>query len=220
MPFQLRKHVTFCLIGGRAIFLDLARDRYFALGRQAAEAFKRALEPAEGDCGTRDFAILVECGLGEQSSDVQSPRPAPSHVPTRSLLDGRAPAGRMSARVVLEITAALLRSRRAVRRGRLNDLVDEIAARKTCRSGANDPEKAGALARIFASARPFAPVGHSCLTDSLALIAFLARRGAAADLVFGVKLHPFAAHAWVQTQDELLNEHVDAAAEFTPILVV
>jgi hypothetical protein len=41
-----------------------------------------------------------------------------------------------------------------------------------------------------------------------------------ADLVIGVKLAPFRAHAWVQWRDLLVNEQADVTRLFTPILVV
>jgi len=43
---------------------------------------------------------------------------------------------------------------------------------------------------------------------------------ARAELVLAVKLQPFAAHAWVQWQDLVVNDRVDAVRDFTPILVV
>jgi hypothetical protein len=39
-------------------------------------------------------------------------------------------------------------------------------------------------------------------------------------LVIAVSLRPFLAHSWVQQGDVLLNERVDVARTFTPILVI
>jgi hypothetical protein len=64
------------------------------------------------------------------------------------------------------------------------------------------------------------PIPSVCLSDSIALLDLLARRGLAADLVFGVKLNPFAAHCWVQAGDVVLNETVECVRRHTEILVV
>jgi hypothetical protein len=57
-----------------------------------------------------------------------------------------------------------------------------------------------ALVRLgLAVRRAAAPLGLSCLPQSLAVLWLLRRRGVAAELRFGAKLdqHALAAHAWV-----------------------
>ncbi|RZM28193.1 MAG: lasso peptide biosynthesis B2 protein, partial [Sphingomonas sp.] len=58
-----------------------------------------------------------------------------------------------------------------------------------------------------------------CLPRSLALAHALRASGSAARLVLGVALNPFTAHAWVQDGDRVVNDTLDHAALFTPILV-
>ena len=60
----------------------------------------------------------------------------------------------------------------------------------------------------------------NCLTDSLALASFLSRRSVSWQLVFGVKLDPFAAHCWLQDDGAVLNDAADSVSTFTPILVI
>lgn len=48
----------------------------------------------------------------------------------------------------------------------------------------------------------------------------LSRRRTTASLVIGVKVSPFGAHAWVQDGEVVLNDFVDVARIYTPILVV
>jgi hypothetical protein len=220
MPFQLHPHVTFCIIDGKAIFLDLGRDRYFALDEQAAGVFSLILEPSAGHPPDEDVDALVRHGLGERVAGEVRVEAAPASVPHRSVLQSGQPAAGISARGVVEVGAALFLARRAVRTGRLKSVIDRLGARNARGRRSGDPDRARELARTFLANRPVVPLAHNCLIDSLALMRFLARRNAHARLVFAVKLHPFAAHAWVQTDEELLNEHSDAAAEFTPILVV
>lgn len=73
------------------------------------------------------------------------------------------------------------------------------------------------LARGFAASRPFVPARRACVPDSLALASCLWRRGASADVFFGVRLDPFAAHCWVQAGSILLSDPLDIVSEFTPV---
>jgi hypothetical protein len=54
----------------------------------------------------------------------------------------------------------------------------------------------------------------------LALIEFLARRRLYPLWVFGVQAQPFGAHCWVQSNGHLLNEGMEYARQFTPIMSV
>lgn len=76
------------------------------------------------------------------------------------------------------------------------------------------------LASRFARARRLVPLSGNCLTDSLALVRWLHEHGAGATLIFGVKLDPFAAHCWVQTNEVLLNDHVERVERFIPVRAV
>jgi hypothetical protein len=59
-----------------------------------------------------------------------------------------------------------------------------------------------------------------CLVDSLILSVYLTRRMVPCTLVIGVSTRPFAAHAWVQIGDCVLNDTVEHVLTFTPILAV
>src|SRR3546814_6525530 len=73
-------------------------------------------------------------------------------------------------------------------------------------------------AHQYRSARRYAPVDTSCLLDSLAMHRFLANRGLASAIVFGVNAEPFSAHAWLQAENLALNESVSYARMHNPIL--
>lgn len=45
----------------------------------------------------------------------------------------------------------------------------------------------------------------------------LGRRRLDAELYFGVRLDPFAAHCWVQSDDLLLTDPAASVAEFSPV---
>jgi hypothetical protein len=59
-----------------------------------------------------------------------------------------------------------------------------------------------------------------CLFDSLVMSVFLTRRMVPCTLVIGVSTKPFAAHAWVQIGEYVLNDTVEHVLTFTPILEV
>lgn len=59
-----------------------------------------------------------------------------------------------------------------------------------------------------------------CLLDSLMLSVYLTKRMVPCTLVIGVSTRPFAAHAWVQIGDCVLNDTVEHVLTFTPILAV
>jgi hypothetical protein len=86
------------------------------------------------------------------------------------------------------------------------------ASRRTTRNVEARHVAGAAGLRLLVSA-----TGH-CLPLSLAL----ATRCATDDvrLVFGVKLDPFAAHAWVQRDRIVLNDEVHVVRQFTPVLAV
>jgi hypothetical protein len=77
------------------------------------------------------------------------------------------------------------------------------------------------LVRVFRFLRPlFYTAKDRCLLDSLALVDFLARFDAYPTWVIAVRTRPFAAHSWVLSGTLLLNERLETAEEFVPILAV
>jgi hypothetical protein len=77
-----------------------------------------------------------------------------------------------------------------------------------------------ALADAFARMAVWVPVSRKCLIRSLLLLLFLARAGAKADWVFGVRTWPFGAHCWVQSGETCLDDEPERLAGYHPILVV
>lgn len=72
----------------------------------------------------------------------------------------------------------------------------------------------------FLSARKLVPIKRNCLLDSLSLLLWLGPRRSSLALLFGVKLDPFAAHCWVQTDDLVVNDRVETVAAFTPVRII
>lgn len=215
---RLRPGLSFGCVDGELIFLDIDRDRYFALRGEAASLF-RSLIATSGQPSNGAFQSLIAAGLLEPAETPHPLRAAPTGIPDKSLFDDMSISPLPGFIAIAEIMARLVPIKRALARrqvaGRLRRI--EALKEKVRQRPSRDPLH---LAKRFNAARPVIPLALNCLSDSLALAEFLLRRGASADLVFGVKLTPFAAHAWVQTSDTILNDHVDHVREFTPVLVV
>jgi Transglutaminase-like superfamily len=68
--------------------------------------------------------------------------------------------------------------------------------------------------RGVVTAAVFCPGRVECLEQSMAIYALLRWHGAAAELRFGVRTMPFAAHAWVMHRGVAVNEAVEQLAQF------
>ena len=78
----------------------------------------------------------------------------------------------------------------------------------------------GRVAAAFARADRYLSPLDQCLPRSLALAEALAGLRLAGRLVVGVRLRPFLAHSWVQTDRVVLNDRPDIVRTFVPLLVI
>jgi hypothetical protein len=213
MTYQLRPGLSFGFIGERAVLLDLDIDRYFLIKAEAAKALRDLTAgTAEVDTYRRlprpgGRPLLVEGGNGFD--------PVEAALPGASVLEteGREPAHlplHQALRAQLEASASL----------RILGIKRSIAAWRRVRPvdvGRQFSSETADLACAFASRRGDVPIQRSCVPDSLALIRLLWRKGLDADLYFGVRLDPFAAHCWVQAGDCLLSDPLANVLSFTPV---
>ena len=219
--YRLADGVSFGEVGGLPVFLDLHRDRYFRLDAGGMETFSELVRD-EGSASRRSDRLdkLVDAGLLARSAEPGAITPAPSFVPEASVLD-RSPRRQQFKPVdVAEIWMGLARVRRQLGHGQLPRLVSDHLKRKRDRGSTSKSRGAETLASDFLAARRIIPVEPNCLSDSLTLARYLARRSEFPSIVFGVKIDPFGAHCWLQTGSEILNDAGDRVREFTPVLVV
>ncbi|MDR6128760.1 hypothetical protein QE361_003227 [Sphingomonas sp. SORGH_AS802] len=213
MRFFLPPLVGFCSIGESVIFLDARSDRYWMLPVAMSQALTRlcAGEEFAGD-EAAPLLGLVRVGLldstkGEPLVPCQLPRARTSRL---EVVDTTPGSSTMIAGLCFAASVW-----RVGRRGLGCELAG-LQRRRERRGGtARDVDRhAGAFTRLRLLVSP----AGNCLPLSLAL----ARRCASADarLVFGVQLDPFAAHAWVQRDTEVLNDELHVVYAFTPILVI
>jgi hypothetical protein len=120
--------------------------------------------------------------------------------------------------------SSVMRTRAAVQFLSLAQIIGDL--QKAKRRNANDSRLESFhlvqhLTGVFYSLRPLM-YSHrdKCLLDSLVLVDFLSRYGIFPTLVFGVKLMPFCAHAWVQHDTYVLTSTPWYVQGFQPILAI
>jgi hypothetical protein len=227
--FQLASGVSFCRADGRIVFFHLTRERYFQLTDEQADWFGiLTADQGPGDLPHKvaAFAARLEAiGLLQKTSApsvpihehrVQEPSCSAMDFPLKttprhplSLLPGVAGAGFLvwtSLRSKgLAFTLSALRRQKQISQAKVSDDVSASAA----------------LATEFLGWSPFLFTSHdACLFRSLALARFLFVRSIPACLVIAVRCQPFRAHAWVQHEGTVLNEHLETARSYSPIYSV
>ena len=215
MTWHMAPGTGYCEVGGELVFLDLKRDKYLSLQGQDRAAFERLRAGAPND--SEAMSRLVRTGLLAKGSGPTCLRPAAVEIPARDLEAFDAP---FSPRMALSAAMALRWARRSMQPHRLAATVEALRASKR-RIGIPAGEAATIeVASRFAACRWVMPAPPRCLVDAFALDRILLARGLAASLVFGVLLHPFRAHCWLQTPERVLTGSAAEARSFTPILVV
>lgn len=218
MAAPLREGLSFCLIAGEAVFLDIGMDRYFRLTpQQNADFLALMAQTAVSSTELRAncLSLLTDtAAIDGQLEPCQwiMPQRAFAVEPGRSF-------------PIAETALALVAQRRSERALKtrplalqLRLLTNKLSPLPACIPTPDN--RAGRVVRGFAFACYLRSAADRCLSRSLALADQLARRGCRTHVVFGVKLAPFAAHCWVQADDLVLNETVEEVARYTPILVV
>lgn len=216
----LREGLHYCIANERAVILDLPANRYFCLPRPLEDAFQTAVLSELPDGKTSQCEQLVSLGVLVHA-DAKTPlRSALSLPPADMALESSG----HSANVLAMIDALFCRraAKHAVASSPLNALIAQVRRWKTDPSftkRAIDSHLRRDIA-AFSKSRRLHIAQDQCLSNSFALLRFLRRRRFLPSLVIGVKMSPFAAHAWVQSDTVVLADDIDKIRLYTPILVV
>lgn len=210
-----RRILSFGLVDERAVFMDLATDSYFTLDAASAQHLHRLL--AIGQPLKCDHILFEALGITDQDTDVlRADQPRVS----KSMLDQR-DGGRPRLADIIRVAQLVRTTRSRLRRLTIERVLQESQASPVDEpSGNAGPEGIILQTDRFLSARKVVPIEQNCLLDSLSLLHWLGPRRSAVTLIFGVKLDPFAAHCWVQSNDLVLNDRVETVAAFTPVRVI
>lgn len=210
---HLVPHAHCALVEGQLVFLDLRADRYSCVSASMGDEAIGALTEAE--------LLTRDPGRGRPFA------PTPHLSPTTDLSGypvGRAP--EIGPGHVARFLAAAALTAARLRWSSLSRIVARLRDRKR-----RNPSHLGGsfsrsgrpreLVEIYKRLRPLVyTTRDQCLFDSLALVEFVAAHGLLPTLVMGVRMGPFAAHAWVQDDGVVLNDTVANVARFSTIMTV
>lgn len=220
MALLLRPGLTFCEIQHHFIFMDYEADRYFSLTGPARDSLQKLLKSSNVGLTEQEIAPLRAAGIIGHGEGAKPLTPC-QHVPAeRSIFDQEDGASRMAAQIP-EIIIRLAAMRRTLKRQGLPTTLRRLkeAAPLPVVPGSSAADMRRLCAAYESSRRYYLPVDH-CLIRALALYRHAQQRGHDARLVFGVQLHPFSAHSWVEQDDLILDDRVDHVRRFKPILVL
>jgi Transglutaminase-like superfamily len=238
--FFLRQHVFLCRDIHHWVILDVAHDKYSCVDRRQFESLGPWLHGWEGaseyearaddvshlPADARELAgELLSAEIlsddPEGTKDARAIRLTPStdelavafSVPTGKSHWYHVPAFFLSC-----VTASL-----QLRKCPFRSIITNVGARKQRNmhsAHAFAIERARTLVEAFDALRPWYPRPYLCMFDSLALLNFLAWYGLFPEWVFGVTAEPFKAHCWVRAGTTVLNDTLERAGAFTPIMQV
>lgn len=185
---DLPRRVHACVAGDWIVFLDLTQDRYFAL-------------PASEDIHAIKTKLAAKRASVAQQSD--------------SMALGRSSAIARRLPKPIAIAEAAWWAHRVVKSGRLDCAFDWIEREKARAERLTAP--AAAAHEEFERMRAWIPHRYVCLFNALTLIRFLLLRNINAELVFGVRGMPFAAHCWVEAGGGVLDPGEEDCGAFIEI---
>ena len=250
MPqYVLARHVFVCVQGEHVVFLDVRKDRYFALESArtaglghfvpgwpvpapfAVDYVRQTLDstaPALAETVDRDvlfgvISLLLEKGILTAEPDWGRPAEATVATPLRSDLTADALDERPSIGPLMfcKFATASLRARLLLKYRTFEAVVERVRSRRPQTTAAVTEGELLTLVGAFATLQPFFfAAKDACLFDALSLSEFLAGYGVFPSWVFGVQSRPFAAHCWLQLEGVVLNDTIDHVKRYTPIMVV
>jgi hypothetical protein len=207
--------VSFCVLDQRAIFLDIGRDRYFAISARQTDALVRALSGTSivGSDEEQLQPLLTEGLLMVTDEPHRHLAPVALSPASSDFAVSRS----ANVCLVLLVLALQFRAHRALRRRGLASVVAE-RARPSKRTLRRRPAEAIAAAAHVSDR--LVSAHERCLMKAIALFDLLALTGHRPALVLGVRDHPFTAHAWVQLEGRVVGDRLESIELYQPILVI
>lgn len=209
------------MVEDRSIFLDLARDRYFALPAKLEAAFRHAIEsPCDSAVAPDDAERLIRAGILEAVDGDQKPAPPASPIAPASDRISTASASKASLTLVVQVVLTQLMALLVVRIFPLRVIARQLERLNSGESRMDSDRTTDRLVAAYRVASMFIKAEGNCLPRTLAFVWLARRRRCDAHLVIGVRINPFSAHCWAQRGDVVLNDQLDRAILFRPILRV
>ncbi len=233
--YYLTRHAYFCLDGRYCLFLDLRRNKYVCTERTLVEALSPWLfgwpqqltfsdDPIPDEPATLACELVKVDLLTTRASQGREVKPPDIAEAQRSLIEVQAvQSWRDTSRSFPSFLVACWHAHTALRHQPLERIIRNVERTRLHSRHPTQPlalDRAIRLVLAFRALRGFFPRNYLCLFDSLALLHFLAAHDIYASWVFGVQSDPFKAHCWLQNNNTVLNDTVERALSFRPIMVV
>lgn len=219
MTYSLRSGLSFCIVEGRPVFLDLFADRYFMLSGDSEVQFCSLL--IGGEIEADAVSRLLRKRIVQNNGGEPRPLVACAAPPAMDDLQYNEDASANG----LVTTQLLLRHSRAIsalKRGSLHPVLSRYRDIKSRAHRQNENQAPDILASAKRAARLSSRLLGSndrCLSLSIAVAGWLGARHIFPDLIIGVRI-PFAAHCWLQWKGTVVTDSVDRVSDYTPILVI
>jgi hypothetical protein len=236
----LASHIYFACDGEAVIFLDLHSDNYKMLAGAKAQEFKAMLSittdfllelslpadqdlPAKGAFRRDLLSELQQNRLLTDKKEEAAGCRANIALPVEDLIDTqKARDLHIGLRDLWRFTSSCIAAAWRLRFASIHAIVGSLRRRKRFSTPHQQPDLAQVrlLLEFYRRLRPLFPHNFLCLFDSLALIEFLSRYHFYPDMIFAIKLDPWAAHCWVQYGTVALNQNIEEASCYVPIMAV
>lgn len=206
----LPPHVFVAFDGSYSVWLDIRQDRYFAVRHNC-------IWPEEVITSLLKSGLLVD--LHEHPNARPATPVSASELSGEIRLPVLAPAPRIRLHHVRNMILATMIGAVTLKFRGLAGVIARMQRRRN--APGPDEQSLRDLVSGFALLRPFFfALRDRCLLSSVVLSEFLARYHVRSQCVFGVRARPFAAHCWLEFNNRVLNDSVERARAFTPILRV
>lgn len=226
-----RRSVYFTCIGDVIIFLDSKADEYFYITVDNPDKIitilnKLASRECEGDTFIRSELLSEINSYGVQISREIISRLVPCqriNHPTADIFGYR---GGCSVKTrfldYINLICAIVKVKVYLKIFSLDEIFERLRRRRIKYSNSYNGDVSVMQIHIekFLKIRPMLyEIKGRCLLDSLVIIEYLAFYKFYPNLVIGVSVNPFEAHAWVQADEYLLNDEFGRAALRQPIML-
>lgn len=222
MSLALAPGISFVEQDGERVFLDLYRDRYFALGKPADAAFT-ALTRGKPDEDERARLLkLVEANVLIDAPFGDNPRPCRQPAMVLSALDAADKTAPSPWQVVVA-SWSVVRAKRRLKTRPLAFNVERLRQLKTWMAAdvrRARPGEREAIAAAFGAAGRLVATLDECLPLSFAMARLCLKARLDAQMSIGVKLRPFEAHAWVSVEGVVVSDRLDNVRPFATILLI
>lgn len=219
------------------MFLDLRKNRYFGLGRDAIAAASSAFP---------EFCALSPQGMRASVESTPQVEPILQQLLSRGLLTTDRHVGRpispasidlsllsasvgytasreptITLRHFVNFSYACVHSLLSLRLISLYRIAKRIESRRSAHVQELTPEEVAELIAVFRRLRSFTfSADGRCLFHALTLITFLSKYSSYPRLVIGIKTSPWGAHSWVQDGTLVLDSTPEIVRYYVPILSV